>query len=182
MSYLPPVFQILLLCIVVSAGVSDLRTRRIPNWLVLLGLALGFGLNSFLYGSAGFYSAAKGMGLAMAIYFPLFALRAMGAGDAKLMAAVGSIVGPGNWLAIFFFSAVLGGILGLAVVVARKRLSSTLFNVLYILRELASLRPPYINRQDLTAGHETAISMPHGAVITLAAMLFLVVITIWAPR
>src|SRR5688572_3885722 len=182
MSYLPPVFQFLLLGIVVSAGVSDVRTRRIPNWLVLTGLVLGFGLNSFLYGSAGFLAAAKGMGLALAIYFPLFVLRAMGAGDAKLMAAVGSIVGPGNWLAIFFLSAILGGILGLAVVVARKRLSTTIYNMLYILRELASLRAPYVKRQELTAGHEAAISLPHGAVITLAAMFFLVVITVWAPR
>jgi prepilin peptidase CpaA len=182
MSYLPPVFQILLLVVVLAAGLSDLRSRRIPNWLVLAGLLSGIGLNGFLYGTVGLWIALKGAGLALAIYFPLFALRAMGAGDAKLMAAVGAIVGPGNWLAIFFCSAVLGGIVGLVFVLARKRFRRTLENILFILRELAYLRPPHLGREELKAGHEAAISMPHGAIITLASMLFLIIIAIWAPR
>jgi prepilin peptidase CpaA len=182
MSYLPPVFQVLLLLLVLSAGLSDLRSRRIPNWLVLAGLLLGIGLNTFLYGTAGLWIALKGAGLALAIYFPLFALRAMGAGDAKLMVAVGAIVGPGNWLAIFFCSAILGGIIGLVFVLAKKRFSRTLSNIMFILRELAYLRPPHLGREELKVGHEAAISMPHGAIITLASLLFLVVITIWAPR
>ena len=182
MSYLPPVFQILLLLVVMGAGISDLRSRRIPNWLVGLGLLAGIGLNSFLYGTAGLWVALKGAGLALAIYFPLYALRAMGAGDAKLMAAVGSIVGPGNWLAIFFCSAILGGMIGLVLVATRKRFGRTFENIMFILREIAYLRAPHIGREELRVGHESAVSMPHGAVITLASMIFLVVIAIWAPR
>ena len=182
MSYLPPVFQIVLAGLVLLAGASDLRSRRIPNWLVLAGLVFGIGLNSFLYGMPGLWASLKGAGIALAIYFPLWILRAMGAGDAKLMAAVGSIVGPGNWLAIFFLSAVLGGVMGLLLVVAKRRVGQTIGNVVFILRELAYLRPPYAKREELAAGHEAAVSMPHGAVITVAALMFLVVITIWAPR
>jgi prepilin peptidase CpaA len=126
--------------------------------------------------------AAKGTGLAMLIYFPLFALRAMGAGDAKLMAAVGSIVGPGNWLAIFFITAVLGGMVALIMILSRNRLSKTMGNIIFILREIAHLRPPYLHRRDLVAGNEEAMSLPHGSVITLAAMLFLMLITLYAPR
>jgi prepilin peptidase CpaA len=182
MSYLPPVFQILLLLVVLVAGISDLRSRRIPNWVVLAGLLLGIGLNAFLFGTDGLWVALKGAGLALAVYFPLYALRAMGAGDAKLMAAVGAIVGPGNWIAIFFCSAVLGGFIGLIFVLARKRFSRTLANMMFILRELAYLRPPHLGREELKVGHEAAVSMPHGAIITLASMTFLVFITIWAPR
>src|ERR1700689_4273619 len=98
LTYLPPVVQVVLVLIVVTAGIYDLRYRRIPNWLVLAGLVMGFGLNTFLFELTGLTRAALGMGLALLIYFPLYLLRAMGAGDAKLMAAVGSVVGPGNWI------------------------------------------------------------------------------------
>jgi prepilin peptidase CpaA len=182
MNYLPPVMQVVLLALVVTAGIWDLRERRIPNWLVLFGLASGFGLNGFLFGLNGFWFSAQGMGLAMLIYLPLFAIRAMGGGDAKLMMAVGSVVGPGNWLGIFLMTAMLGGVLGMIVIVSRKRLWRTMENVVHILRELAYLRPPYLQRPELSVGNKGAVTLPHGAVITLAAMMYLVVATIWAPR
>jgi len=182
MSYIPPVLQLFLALVTIIAGATDIRTRRIPNSLVLAGLFLGLGMNWFLYGTAGLTQAAKGMGLALLIYFPLFALRAMGAGDAKLMAAVGAIVGPGNWLGIFFATALLGGIVGLLVVLMRKRLSATLFNVAYIVRELLAFRAPYLTRAELEAGHEKSISLPHGSIIACASALFLVAINLWAPH
>ena len=182
MSYIPPVFQILLALVTLAAGAFDLRTRRIPNLLVLAGVLLGMGLNSFLYGMPGLTQSAKGLGLALLFYFPLFALRAMGAGDAKLMGAVGSIVGPGNWFGIFIITAVLGGVVGLLVVLAKKRLGSTIFNVAFILRELMAFRPPYVTRADLQAGNENAISLPHGSIIALASLVFIVAMNIWAPR
>ncbi len=182
MSYIPPVLQGLLALITVLAGATDIRERRIPNWLVLVGLTLGFGLNWFLFGSAGLLNSAKGLGLALLFYFPLFALRAMGAGDAKLMGAVGSIVGPANWFGIFVISALLGGIVGLVVVVLRRRVSKTLFNVAFIVRELLALRPPYMRRADLQAGDPQAISLPHGSIITCASILFLVAVNLWAPH
>ena len=110
LTYLPLVTQVVLVLIVMTAGIYDLRYRRIPNWLVLVGLVLGFGLNTFLFGLSGLGLSLKGMGLALLIYFPLYLLRAMGAGDAKLMAAVGAIFGPGNWIMLFMVTAVLGGV------------------------------------------------------------------------
>ncbi len=104
MRSLPLVLQVALLTLAVTAGFLDYRTRRIPNLPVLFGLMLGIGLNTMLDGTTGLGAAVRGVGLALLIYFPLFALRAMGAGDAKLMAAVGSIVGPGNWVIIFFWA------------------------------------------------------------------------------
>jgi prepilin peptidase CpaA len=181
MSYLPPALQIALAMLAFTAGLLDYRTRRIPNLLVILGLALGLGLNYFLFGAAGLTTGLKGAGLALAIYFPLFALRAMGAGDAKLMAAIGSIVGAGNWLAIFFFTAVLGGVLGIVFALTKKRLTGTFRNIGYILRELFHMRAPYQSREDLAAGHAQALSLPHGAVIAAGSALFLAVIRL-APK
>jgi prepilin peptidase CpaA len=165
-----------------AAGYLDYRTRRIPNWLVLSGLILGVGLNSFLYGTQGLWVAVQGCGLALLIYLPLFALRAMGGGDAKLMAAIGSLVGPGNWLVIFFITALLGGFFAIVFVVSRKLLGRTLRNIWFILGELIRFRAPHHNREELSAGHEKALSMPHGAVIAVGVAMFLAAVRTATPH
>jgi len=168
--------------LVFTAAVFDLRTRRIPNWLVGLGLVTGVGMHSFVGGTEGLWYSSKGAGVALLIYFPLFALRAMGAGDGKLMAAVGSIVGMSNWLGIFFITAVVGGVLGVVVMIARKRSSKTVANILFILRELAHFRAPHQSNQELAVGKDGALSLPHGAVIAISSVIFLAAMITWAPR
>lgn len=182
MSSLPPVLQILLALLTLTAGIADLRTRRIPNALVGAGLAGGLALNGFLYGSSGLVQSAKGMGLAMLVYLPLFALRAMGGGDTKLMAAVGATVGPANWLGIFLITALLGGVVAVVVVLLSKRLGGTLRNITFILGELVRFRRPHLTRQELQAGHEKAISLPHGAIIACACLAFLAATAVGLPR
>ena len=73
------------------AAVFDLRTRRIPNWLCAAGFIAGFACQIALFRWTGARDAALGAGIALLIYIPLFALRAVGGGDVKLMAAVGSM-------------------------------------------------------------------------------------------
>lgn len=99
-----------LLLLVLVAAVYDFRFRRIPNWLNASGLVLGFGLNLLLFQSKGLAIAGEGLLLAAAVYLPLYLLRGMGAGDVKLMAAIGSLVGPWPWFQIFLATAILGGV------------------------------------------------------------------------
>ena len=93
---LPPLgIRILLSALVIVAAIWDIRTRRIPNWLTLSGVILSVGLNMFLFDKTldGIWFSLKGFGLALGVYLVLYILRAMGAGDVKLMAAVGAAVG-----------------------------------------------------------------------------------------
>src|ERR1700680_989403 len=95
----PPVVTAALIAVVFTAAVFDVRYRRIPNWISVSGAALGISLNAIVHrGLPGVVFALTGMALAFSIYFVLYALHAMGAGDVKLMAAVGSLVGWQNWL------------------------------------------------------------------------------------
>src|SRR5437773_7248019 len=175
LTYLPPVTQVVLVLIVLTAGIYDLRYRRIPNWLVLVGLVLGFGLNTFLFGVSGLERSALGMGLALLIYFPLYLLRAMGAGDAKLMAAVGAIVGPGNWIVLFMVTAILGGITALIVLLFAGRVRKTFWNVGWIMNEVAHFRAPYHSSEELDVRSPRAMRMPHGVMIALGSAAFLAV-------
>jgi prepilin peptidase CpaA len=182
LTHLPLVVQAVLIVIVVTAGIYDLRYRRIPNWLVLAGLVVGFGLNAFLFELAGFANSAKGMGLALLIYFPLYLLRAMGAGDAKLMAAVGSIVGWGNWLAVFVLTAVIGGVMGLIVLLFAGRVRKTFWNIGWILSEVLHFRAPYHSSQELDVRSAKAMRMPHGVAIALGSIAFLVARAVWGGK
>jgi prepilin peptidase CpaA len=182
MHYLAPVLQALLVLVVVTAALFDIRERRIPNWVTVSGVVAGLVLNGFLYEWPGLMSSLKGLGLALLIYFPLFAIRAMGAGDAKLMAAVGSITGPANWLGIFILTAMIGGFLGIALLLLTGRTRRTVANVGFLIRELAYLRPPYLGKEELDIRNPRSVGLPHGAVIALGVIVFLVSAAIWAPR
>ncbi|MDQ6663667.1 MAG: prepilin peptidase, partial [Acidobacteriota bacterium] len=86
---LDPLNQILLVALVTIAAVFDIRFRRIPNWLNLTGLLMGLIASAYLAGLQGLGRSALGLAVGFGLYFPLFLLHARGAGDEKLLAAVG---------------------------------------------------------------------------------------------
>ena len=173
--------QTVLVLMVAIAAVYDVRFRRIPNWLVLTGLVLGLGLNSYLFQWTGARASLLGICLAFGIYFPLYMLRGMGAGDVKLMAAVGAIVGAANWFGIFVASALLGGMVAMILLLARGRLLNSLWNIGFLLQSVFSLKAPYA-REELDISSPKSLKLPHGVVIAGGSMLFLAAAWMWAPR
>lgn len=171
----PPGVEALLLALVLAAAVYDVRYRRIPNWLSLAGVLIGVALNAFLdQGRRGMFVASMlGLAIAFIVYFGLYALRAMGAGDVKLMAAIGALVGWERWFGIFFVTALVGGVMALILVVSRGRLKQTLFNVGFILSELKGGRPAYLAKEELDVKHKKALGLPHGAVIAVSTVFYL---------
>jgi prepilin peptidase CpaA len=111
--------------------------------------------------------------LAFGVYVVLYALHAMGAGDVKLMAAVGAIVGAQNWFGIFVVTAIAGGVMSLIMITVRGRVQKTLFNVGFILSEMKSGRPAYLKNEELDVKSKKALGLPHGAVIAVGTILFL---------
>jgi len=164
-----------LLCgLIAIAAAYDALFRRIPNWLTAAGIILGLALNVFLRGVwPGLRFSLAGLIAAFAIYFVLYRLRAMGAGDVKLMAAIGSLVGWESWIAIFLITAVLGGFAALVLVTWRGRVKKTLWNVAFILSEMKSGRPAYARREELDVRSPKGLGLPHGAVIAVGTIVFL---------
>lgn len=99
----------------VMAAVIDVREGRIPNWLTGSLAVFGIGVNSLEYGWDGFLFSFGGliMGLVCLIFFYLKG--GMGAGDVKLLGAIGTILGPGQVVFAFAFAAMLGGLYSLAL-------------------------------------------------------------------
>ncbi|WNM59775.1 A24 family peptidase [Candidatus Nitrospira allomarina] len=99
----------------VVAAVTDVREGRIPNWLTGSLAVFGIGVNSMEYGWEGFLFSLGGliMGLVCLIFFYLKG--GMGAGDVKLLGAIGTILGPGQVVFAFAFAAMLGGLYSIAL-------------------------------------------------------------------
>jgi prepilin peptidase CpaA len=105
---MPVTGEILLGILVAVAAVTDIWFRRIPNWLVLAGVAAGLAWHLYSGGLSGLGRAATGLGVGFILYFPLFLLRALRGGDVKLLAAAGAIAGPCNIFRIFLLTSILG--------------------------------------------------------------------------
>lgn len=175
-SSLPPLASWVLFVLVLTAAAFDLRFRRIPNWLTGAGIGLGLAASIFEWGIwRGLRFSLAGLCLALAIYMALYALHAMGAGDGKLMAAIGAVAGWKHWLAIFMVTAIFGGIAALALSISRGRLRKTLWNVGFVLSEMKRGRPAYLANEELDVRSSKGLRLPHGAVIAAATLAYLAI-------
>jgi len=168
----------LLLLVVITAAAYDIRYRRIPNWLTLTGIILGFALNVVVVyyerPLQGLKYSAIGLGFAFAVYFVFYLIHAMGAGDVKLMAAVGAIVAnPWNWFGIFIATALIGGVFALVLLFAKGRLRKTFWNVAFLVNELGHARAPYMSSEELDVKSAKSVKLPHGLTIAVGCMIFI---------
>ncbi len=101
------------------AGVWDLRKGIIPNWLTLPGLLLGFGWHFARSGWTGLLFALGGAVL-MAVFFLIpYLLGGLGAGDLKLVLALGALLGPREGVQVALASAIAGGLLAIFLLLRR---------------------------------------------------------------
>lgn len=119
-----------LAAILYGAVRTGLRERRIPNQLVLTGIAAGLLLHTVLPGGNGFLAALPGgvgpwqslggLIIAAAALLPFYRMGAVGAGQVKLMAAIGAILGPADIVPAILGTLLAGGGVGLAVTLHRR--------------------------------------------------------------
>jgi prepilin peptidase CpaA len=110
---------------VLAATVIDLRTRRIPNGLTAAMTGIGIALAATGVSGLSVGGSFLGFALGLVLMLPGYGLGATGAGDVKLMAAVGAIVGPGLVVTAFLCTAIAGGVLAVVVALRRRRLRDT---------------------------------------------------------
>jgi len=118
----------------ISAALLDWRSRRIPNWLTVPGFVSGVTLHIVLNGWHGLRFALGGGALALILLLPLVLVRALGAGDWKLMGAVGAFLGPVLFLFVFFGSVLASGIMALVQIYRAGRVVETFRNMWILIK------------------------------------------------
>jgi prepilin peptidase CpaA len=99
-------------CIVlVVASFTDLRTHRIPNWLVFPFFLAGVATSWWLHGMGGIGRSLDGLLLGILIYGLFFLMGGIGAGDVKLCAAIGAWIGPEQLFMAMVVAGIAGGIM-----------------------------------------------------------------------
>ncbi len=119
----------LLVMLVVAAAWMDVLNRRIPNALVIPGAVLGLAVAAAAAGAGGALSALGGLAIGLALMLPLYLLRAMGAGDVKLMAMVGAWLGPAEVVSAALLVFVAGGLLAVMAALWRGKLRELAANL-----------------------------------------------------
>jgi prepilin peptidase CpaA len=108
-TYITPSLGVL----VTFCAMSDLRFQKIPNLLTLPAALMAFLYHAHHSGLPGLYESLWGWVLGLLLLIVPYRMKAMGAGDVKLLAAVGAVVGPINVIIIFLYSSIIGGLYAL---------------------------------------------------------------------
>ncbi len=118
------IFYFATLAIVLAIAVSfDLRGHRIPNLLSLVAAVTGLSLHAWFSGLEGLGDSAVGLVVGVVTLLPLYLLGGMGAGDVKLMGAVGSLLGFEPALQAVLLTLIAGGLQACALLVFRGGLT-----------------------------------------------------------
>jgi prepilin peptidase CpaA len=107
--------HIVVLGVVATAAVIDIRTRRIPNLLTFGAAAAAVAYHVWTTGLHGLALSVAGWAVGIALFLPMFLLKGMGAGDVKLLGAVGAWLGTMGVLFAGLYSVLAGGVLALVV-------------------------------------------------------------------
>lgn len=112
---------VLLFVVLIGASICDIRTQKIPNLLVFPAAILAVGYYGITDGLNGLLFSAGGLAIGTGIFLLPYVMGAMGAGDAKLMGAVGAVLGPQRVFIALLFTALAGGIYALLLLIIRYR-------------------------------------------------------------
>lgn len=162
-------FEAAALAVGAVACLTDLRGRRIPNAVTFGGAALAILAALLTRGPSGLLESVAGWLVGCAVFFPFFALGGLGAGDVKLLAAIGAWLGPAGafWTAIY--GGLAGGPLAIGAALYRNYLGQSLMNLWLLLTfwRTAGLRP----MPSLTLQSAAGPRLPYALPITAGAVL-----------
>lgn len=160
-------FQFFLVPLAALIIYYDVRYRRIPNPFVLATLISGLTLNIALSGFHGGLSSLGGCVLAFIFMFILHVFGAMGAGDVKLFAAIGSVIGVQLVLPTFVVVVLTGGLLAVVSILRSGSFMTTMHRVLQI---LVGLLPGW-QMPKFSVPADRRLTIPYGAAITIGTII-----------
>ncbi|GAA4411557.1 A24 family peptidase [Quisquiliibacterium transsilvanicum] len=157
---------------VIVAAAIDLHSRRIPNWLNLAAAITGLSASVFVAGLPGLVDSGLGIAAGLLMLLPFFAFRVLGAGDVKMLAAVGSFAGPTGALMCGLYGMIAGGLLALAVMLAGRRRKAAVENLRLMFTGLL-LRMQGATGPDADLRGNSAARLPYGVALAAGTLTWI---------
>jgi prepilin peptidase CpaA len=164
-----------LLGLLIGACCTDLRDRRIPNWLTFSIVLAGLGQSLTPICTVGPMGSVLGLLSGFGLTFVLFALGALGGGDVKLMAGVGAWIGPGPTVVVFAVTSLIGMVIVLGQALWQGRLRNLLMNTTVLTINLVHLQDVGIEHAQATGRSCRSIDrpLPYAVPVLLAVLMIL---------
>jgi len=151
------------------AGGLDWRYRRIPNWLTVPGLVAGIAVNTLADGWPGAKISLLGAGLGLLLLLPLVLVKALGAGDWKLIGALGACLGSTRLIAVLIGSMFVAGIMAIGLIVYKGRIRESARNMAHMLGAFLTLHLP---GREVSLDNPDAVKIPFGVSVAVTVILF----------
>jgi prepilin peptidase CpaA len=152
-----------------TAGLTDLRWRRIPNWLTYPAIPIAILLHWLVAGGHAALLSLEGAALGLAILLPFVLLRSLGGGDWKLIGGLGAFFGRPKLFEVLVYTLLINGVMALGLVIWKRRLGQTLRN---LGRMLAAFFRFHLPGSDLTIDNPEAAKVPFGVAAAIAVLLY----------
>ena len=156
---------------VVLASWIDWRYRKVPNWLNLCLILVGLTVQILFKGWSGLWMGLGGMALGFGLLIIPWLMHAMGAGDVKLMAAIGVWLGPIMTLRAFCIGAILAGVIAVVMIFAGRRFWQAYGNMGLIMSKFKSMKRAFSDFGSVRALRSTSQLLPYGVPLSIGALL-----------
>jgi prepilin peptidase CpaA len=167
-----------IVCAVLIPGILlaswiDYSQRRVPNWLNLSLILLGFAAQACYFGWNGIGTGFAGMLVGFGLLIVPWMMHGMGAGDVKLMAAIGVWIGPLLTLYSFLAGAMIGGVAAVVMIVSTGRLRMACNNIGLILAKCSSRQTIFSEVGSAKSFGDTSQLLPYGVPLTAGTLVIL---------
>ncbi|HSW46851.1 MAG TPA: A24 family peptidase [Phycisphaerae bacterium] len=163
-------------CVVLVPGILlaswiDYAQRRVPNWLNAALAAAGFAAQAYFHGLHGVALGAAGAAVGFAVLIVPWLMHGMGAGDVKLMTAIGVWLGPYMTLLSFCVGAVVGGGIAVAMIVGSGRMWCAYANATTIMQKVSDRSTVFSEFGSAKSFGSTSQLLPYGVPLTIGTLI-----------
>jgi prepilin peptidase CpaA len=158
---------------ILLASWIDYSQRRVPNWLNLTLILAGFSVQGFYFGWPGLAAGAMGLLIGFGLLIVPWMMHGMGAGDVKLLAAIGVWMGPLLTLYSFGLGAIIGGLTAVVMIVSSGRLRLACANLGVILAKCSSRQTLFSEFGSVKSFGTSSQLLPYGVPLTAGTLIIL---------
>ena len=157
------------------AGWLDWRIRKIPNWLTVPALLGGLTLSTLLWRWPGAKFSLEGAGISVGVLLPFVLMRGLGAGDWKLIGALGAFLGPQRVTIVLLGTVLIAGTMSAVEVIRQRKVRETLRNIWVVFVAYSTF---HVNTaRAITLDNPGLLKIPFGVAVAISTGLFFVIIS-----